>query len=74
MPQGVGTCTVSVGAGQQIVDRLAAQIEFDLSDGSLVGKLQCQNHAAIAQATTSPCRPGLFNARTPRISARGRQV
>src|SRR4029077_18927352 len=40
---------VPVGAGQQIVDKIAAQIEFDLSDGSLVGKLQRQNDAAIAQ-------------------------
>ena len=51
MAQGVGTSVgpVSVGAGQQIVDKIAAQIEFDLSDGSLVGKLQRQNDAAIAQ-------------------------
>src|SRR6202051_2580687 len=51
MAQGVGTRVgpAPVGAGQQIVDKVAAQIEFDLSDGSLVGKLQRQNGAAIAQ-------------------------
>ena len=43
MVQGVGTSVgpVPVGACQQVVDKLAAQVEFDLSDGSLVGKLQC---------------------------------
>src|SRR4029078_859947 len=51
MAQGVGTSVgpVSVGAGQQIVDKIAAQIEFDLSNGTLVGKIQSQPHAAIAQ-------------------------
>src|SRR6478609_8564122 len=51
MAHGVGTSVgpVSVGAGQQIVDKIAAQVDFDLSDGSLVGKLQRQNDAAIAQ-------------------------
>src|SRR6476659_5230116 len=51
MAQGVGTSVgpVSVGAGQQIVDKIAAQIEFDLSNGTLVGKLQRQNDAAIAK-------------------------
>src|ERR1700681_3219299 len=51
MAQGVGTSVgaVPVGAGQQIVDKIAAQVELDLSDGSLVGKLQRQNGAAVAQ-------------------------
>src|SRR3979490_3182190 len=51
MAQGVGTsvCPVPVGAGQQVVDKIAAQVELDLSDGSLVGKLQRQNGAAVAQ-------------------------
>src|ERR1700758_4969279 len=51
MAQGVGTSVgpVSVGAGQQIVCKIAGQIEFDLGDGPLVGKLQRQNDAAIAQ-------------------------
>jgi hypothetical protein len=51
MAQGVGTSVgpIPIGAGQQIIDKIAAQIEFDLSDGSLVGKLQCQDDAAMAQ-------------------------
>src|SRR6478752_6610711 len=51
MAQGIGTSVgpIPIGAGQQIIDKIAAQIEFDLSDGSLVGKLQCQDDAAMAQ-------------------------
>src|ERR1700694_3015544 len=51
MSQGVGTSVgpVPVGAGQQIVDKIAAEVEFDLSDGPLVGKLQRQNGGAVAQ-------------------------
>src|SRR3954452_16829105 len=51
MAQGDGTSVgpVGVGAGQQIVDKIPAQIEFDFSDGSLVGKLQRQDVAGIAQ-------------------------
>src|SRR6201987_4407391 len=51
MAQGVGTSVgaVPVGAGQQIVEKIAWQIVFDPSDGSLVGKPKRQNDAAIAQ-------------------------
>ncbi len=51
MAQGVGTSVgpVPIGAGQQIVDKIAPQMEFDLGDRSLVGKLKCQNDAAMAQ-------------------------
>src|ERR1700760_1991439 len=49
--QGVSTSVgpVPVGACQQVVDEIAAQVELDLSDGSLVGKLHCQNGGAEVQ-------------------------
>jgi len=49
--QGVGASVrpVPIGAGQQIVDKIPPQMEFDLGDGPLVGKFQGQNDTALAQ-------------------------
>src|SRR5258708_20573276 len=41
--------TVPDGGCQQVVDKIVEPVKFDLRDGSLVGKLQCQNGGAVVQ-------------------------